>query len=87
MHRKLVEAVRARLDIAEIVISDGLEDRKAFRLEYGIICAFHKSCSGQLWNTIDERLWTGGLYRRIGAIQKIRFTKWFGQRAFDTQRH
>ena len=55
VHRKLVGAVRAGSDIAEIVISDGLTDRNAFRLEYQIICTYHKNRPGQLWNTIDER--------------------------------
>jgi hypothetical protein len=55
VHRKLVEAVRAGSDIAEIVILDGLTDHNAFRLEYEIIGNFHKSRPGQLWNTIDER--------------------------------
>jgi hypothetical protein len=55
VHRKLVGAIRAGSDIAEIVISDGLSDRNAFRLEYQIICTFHKSRPDQLWNTIDER--------------------------------
>ena len=34
VHRKLVEAIRAGSDIAEIVILDGLTDQTAFRLEY-----------------------------------------------------
>lgn len=55
MHRKLVEALRAGSDIAEIVIFDGLTDRNAFRLEYEIIGAYHKNRPDQLWNTIDER--------------------------------
>ena len=55
VHRKLVEAVRAGSDIAEIVILDGLTDQNAFRLEYEIIGNFHKGRPGQLWNTIDER--------------------------------
>ena len=55
VHRKLVEAVRAGSDIAEIVILDGLTDQNAFRLEYEVIGNFHKSRPGQLWNTIDER--------------------------------
>ena len=55
MHRKLVEAVRAGSNIAEIIISDCLTDRSAFRLEYQIICTYHKNRPGQLWNTIDER--------------------------------
>ena len=55
VHRKLVEAVRAGSDIAEIVILDGLTDQNAFRLEYEVIGNFHQSRPGQLWNTIDER--------------------------------
>ena len=55
VHRKLVEAVRAGSDIAELVILDGLTDQNAFRLEYEVIGNFHKSRHGQLWNTIDER--------------------------------
>jgi hypothetical protein len=55
VHRKLVEAVRAGSDIAEIVILDGLTDQNAFRLEYEVIGNFHKNRPGHLWNTIDER--------------------------------
>ena len=55
VHRKLVEAVRAGSDIAEIVILDDLASRDAFRLDVELIGNFHKSRPGQLWNTIDER--------------------------------
>jgi hypothetical protein len=55
MHRKLVEAVRAGSQITETVVTSGLTDRTAYRLESRIICEFHKFRSGQLWNTIDER--------------------------------
>jgi hypothetical protein len=55
VHRKLVEAVRAGSDIAEVIILDGLTDQSALRLEYEVISSFHKRRPGQLWNTIDER--------------------------------
>jgi hypothetical protein len=55
MHRKLVETVRAGSQIIEAVITSGLTDRAAYRLESRIIGEFHKFRAGQLWNTIDER--------------------------------
>jgi LEM3-like protein len=55
MHRKLVETVRARSQIIETVITSGLTDRAAYRLESRMIGEFHKFRVGQLWNTIDER--------------------------------
>jgi hypothetical protein len=55
MHRKLVETVRARSQIIETVITSGLTDRAAYRLESRMIGEFHKFRAGQLWNTIDER--------------------------------
>jgi hypothetical protein len=55
MHRKLVETVRAGSQIIEIVITSGLTDRAAYRLESRMIGEFHKFRAGQLWNTIDER--------------------------------
>jgi hypothetical protein len=54
-HRKLVEAVRAGSQIIETVITSGLTDRAAYRLESRMIGEFHKFRAGQLWNTIDER--------------------------------
>jgi hypothetical protein len=54
-HRKLVEAVRAGSQIIETVITSGLADRAAYRLESRMIGEFHKFRAGQLWNTIDER--------------------------------
>ena len=55
MHRKLVETVRAGSQIIETVITSGLTDRAAYRLESRMIGEFHKFRAGQLWNTIDER--------------------------------
>ena len=55
VHRKLVEAVRARSRVTESVIVSGLTDKAAYRLERWIISEFHKHRAGQLWNTIDER--------------------------------
>jgi LEM-3-like GIY-YIG domain len=55
MHRKLVETVRAGSRIIEAVITSGLTDRAAYRLESRMIGEFHKYRAGQLWNTIDER--------------------------------
>jgi len=55
LHRKLVEAVRAGSRITETVITSGLTDRAAYRLESRMIGEFHKFRAGQLWNTIDER--------------------------------
>jgi hypothetical protein len=55
MHRKLVETVRAGSQIIEAVITSGLTDRAAYRLESRMIGEFHKYRAGQLWNTIDER--------------------------------
>jgi hypothetical protein len=54
-HRKLVETVRAGSQIIETVITSGLTDRAAYRLESRMIGEFHKFRAGQLWNTIDER--------------------------------
>jgi hypothetical protein len=54
-HRKLVEAIRAGSQIIETVITSGLTDRAAYRLESRMIGEFHKFRAGQLWNTIDER--------------------------------
>jgi hypothetical protein len=56
MHRKLVETVRAGSQIIETVITSGLTDRAAYRLESRMIGEFHKFRAGQLWNTIDERV-------------------------------
>jgi hypothetical protein len=55
MHRKLVETVRAGSQIIETVITSGLTDQAAYRLESRMIGEFHKFRAGQLWNTIDER--------------------------------
>jgi hypothetical protein len=55
VHRKLVEKVRAGSQIIETVITSGLTDRAAYRLESRMIGEFHKFRAGQLWNTIDER--------------------------------
>ena len=55
MHRKLVETVRAGSEILETVITSGLTDQAAYRLESRMIGEFHKFRAGQLWNTIDER--------------------------------
>jgi hypothetical protein len=55
MHRKLVETVRAGSQIIETIITSGLTDRGAYRLESEMIGEFHKFRAGQLWNTIDER--------------------------------
>jgi hypothetical protein len=55
MHRRLVEAVRSGADIKEEIIVGGLTDRQAYRLESRLIAEFHKFCTDQLWNTIDER--------------------------------
>jgi hypothetical protein len=54
-HRKLVETVRAGSQLIETVITSGLTDRAAYRLENRMIGEFHKFRAGQLWNTIDER--------------------------------
>jgi hypothetical protein len=54
-HRKLVEAMRRGLCITEKIIISGLTDRDAYRIEERMIGELHKSRSGQLWNTIDER--------------------------------
>ena len=56
MHRKLVETVRGGSQIIETVITSGLTDRAAYRLESRMIGEFHKFRAGQLWNTIDERV-------------------------------
>ncbi len=55
LHRKLVEAIRAGSNIVESVIMEGLSDCEAYRLESLLITEFHRSRTGQLWNTIDER--------------------------------
>jgi hypothetical protein len=55
MHRKLVETVRAGSQVIETVITSGLTDKAAYRLESRMIGEFHKFRAGQLWNTIDER--------------------------------
>jgi hypothetical protein len=55
MHRKLVETIRAGSQIIETVITSGLTDQAAYRLESRIISEFHKFRASQLWNTIDER--------------------------------
>lgn len=54
-HRKLVEATRAEATIIERVITSGLSDREAYRLEALIVACFHRLRPSQLWNTIDER--------------------------------
>ena len=55
MHRKLVEAIRGGCQISETIITSGLTDGAAYRLEAMMIGAFHRWRTGQLWNTIDER--------------------------------
>jgi hypothetical protein len=45
----------SRYQIIETVITSGLTDRAAYRLESRMIGEFHKFRAGQLWNTIDER--------------------------------
>jgi hypothetical protein len=54
-HRKLVEAIRAGSEIAASIITSGLTDKEAYRLESKMIADYHNSQTGQLWNTIDER--------------------------------
>jgi hypothetical protein len=55
MHRRLVEAIRSGADIEERIIVGGLTDRQALRIESRLSAEFHKFCTDQLWNTIDER--------------------------------
>ncbi len=55
LHRKLVEAVRAGSTIVERIIVSDLSDVEAYRLESNLIAYLHRFCSGQLWNTLDER--------------------------------
>jgi hypothetical protein len=56
MHRNLVKAVRAGSYIAELIITSGLSDTEAYCHEADIIADFHRRKTGQLWNTIDERV-------------------------------
>jgi hypothetical protein len=51
----LVQALRASATVREVILSSGLTDAEAYRVEYELIGQFHKEHTGQLWNTIDER--------------------------------
>ena len=54
-HMMLVRALRARAAVREVILSYGLSDAEAYRVENELVGQFHKEHTGQLWNTIDER--------------------------------
>jgi hypothetical protein len=56
LYRNLAEAMRQSANITEEIITAGLSNEEAYRIEKERIEELHKKSPGQLWNTIDERL-------------------------------